>query len=270
MNESALSNKEKTVFLLLIVSAGIIYLDLLPLRDVFLAAVVIALLMPAISTGRPLLFPRKRAEDKVIDSGMPLAGQQYRQQQEVLRESYRRTYEGDHHRAGLEVQRRERQTITKINPDYYRPEVALSRFAPSNKTVVIGIGCAGINSVNHMVDTNLSGIDTVAIDSDLQKLHSSTADCSIFIGDEKGRIAELMEQAIGDLQQVYQHADTVVLLVGLGGKTGAIAAPLLARSVKDAGKAVHLFAIKPFELEGRAKHEKSMRVLQQLEDQLIQ
>jgi len=269
MNESALSNKEKTVFLLLIVSAGIIYLDLLPLQDVILAAVVVALLIPMIGAGRPLLFPRKRAEDRAIDSDMPLAGQQYRQQQEVLRESYRRTYEGDHHRAGVEVQRRERQTITKINPEYYRPEVALSRFTPSSNGSCRR-GCAGITAVNNMVDSSLSDIDTVAIDSDLQKLHSSKADCSIFIGDEKGRIAELMEQAIGDLQQVYQHADTVVLLVGLGGKTGAIAAPLLARSVKDAGKAVHLFAIKPFELEGRAKHEKSMRVLQQLEDQLIQ
>ena len=268
MNETALSNKEKTVFLLLIVSVGIIYLDLLPLRDVFLAAVVIVLLMPAIGAGRPLLFPRKHAEDKAIDSDMPLAGQQHRQQQEALRESYRRTYEGDQHRAGLEVQRRERQTITKINPDYYRPEVALSRFAPSNKTVVIGIGCAGINSVNHMVDTNLSGIDTVAIDSDLQKLHSSKADCSIFIGDQKDLIAELMDQVADDLQQVYHHADTVVLLVGLDGKTGTVVAPLIAREAKHGNLAVHLFAIEPFEAEGKAKSAASSAVLSELTDEL--
>ena len=268
MNETALSSKEKTVFLLLITSAGIIYLDLLPLQEVVLAAVVVALLIPAIGTGRPLLFPHKRPEAKATHKEMPLLGQQYREHQAALKESYRRTFRGDQQRTVQEVQQRERKKVTKINPDYYSPEVALSRFTPSSKTVAIGVGCAGINAVNHMMDSSLSGIDTIAIDSDLQKLHSSKADCSIFIGDQKDSVNALIQDSLDQLLVAYQQATTLIVLVGLGGKTGTVIAPVIAREAKRRGVVVHLFAIEPFEVEGKAKREASSSVLTELREEL--
>ena len=256
------------LFLLLTTTAGIIYLDLLPLQEVVLAAVVVALLIPAIGTGRPLLFPHKRPEAKATHKEMPLLGQQYREHQAALKESYRRTFRGDQQRTVQEVQQRERKKVTKINPDYYSPEVALSRFTPSSKTVVIGVGCAGINAVNHMVDSSLSGIDTIAIDSDLQKLHSSKADCSIFIGDQKDSVNALIQDSLDQLLVAYQQATTLIVLVGLGGKTGTVIAPVIAREAKRRGVVVHLFAIEPFEVEGKAKREASSSVLTELREEL--
>ncbi len=167
-----------------------------------------------------------------------------------------------------QVERRELQKITKINPEYYRPEVALSRFTPVNQTAIIGVGCAGINAVNHMVDSGVDNADMFSVDTDLQKLHHSKSDCNIFIGDEKGRVAELIDEAMKGLEQTYQQADTVILLVGMGGKTGTVAAPMLARAAKAAGKIVHLFAIEPFSVEGGSKKEVAASVLKGLESEV--
>ena len=166
------------------------------------------------------------------------------------------------------VQQVERQKITRINPDYYRPEVALSRFMPVNQTAIIGVGCAGINAVNHLVINGLSNADTVSVDTDLQKLHHAKSDCSIFIGDQKDRVAELLSESMRGVSQSYQHAETVVLLVGMGGKTGTVVAPALAKAAKRAGKTVHLFAVEPFAIEGKAKSAVASTTLKQLEPEL--
>jgi len=162
-----------------------------------------------------------------------------------------------------------RKKVTRINPQYYSPGVALNRFAPSSDTVVIGVGCAGINTLNHLLSSDLMhDMDSVAIDTDLQKIHSSTADCSIFIGDQKDRVAELVDNSMGQLVLAFRHAENVVVFAGLGGKTGTIAAPMISKEAKRAGAAVHFAAIEPFLAEGRPKLSSSLDTLNQLKGKL--
>ena len=162
-----------------------------------------------------------------------------------------------------------RKKVARINPQFYSPEVALKRFTPSNDTVAIGVGCAGINTLNHIIGSGLMhDMDSVAIDTDLQKIHSSTADCSIFIGDQKDRIAELVCNAMGQLVLAFRHAENVVVFAGLGGKTGTIAAPMISMEAKRAGAVVHFVAIEPFLVEGRPKLNFSLDTLNQLKGKL--
>lgn len=166
------------------------------------------------------------------------------------------------------VQRRSTKTIQKINPDYYKPETALQRFTATSSTVIIGVGCAGINGLDYMVESGLQSVDTIAIDTDLQTLHRSTANCSLFIGDKKEDVKVLASAALHQLQSVYDAAECVVVLVGMGGRTGTVVAPLIARDAKQKGKAAHMLAMEPSSVEGRANTEKSAAVLDGLRDDL--
>jgi cell division protein FtsZ len=133
---------------------------------------------------------------------------------------------------------------------------------------IIGVGSAGINILNHLSQSKILGADLIAIDTDLQKLHHSKADCSLYLGEEKHRVHELVNNTIGLLTSAYRQASVIYLLAGFGGKTATAAVPILAREAKKRGVTVHLLAVEPMLFEGQAKSGDALTIIDELKGEL--
>lgn len=139
-----------------------------------------------------------------------------------------------------------------INPEQYLLQAALDILKPStNNITVVGVGCSGINSVDHMVAESLSGIDTVAIDSDLQMIAKSTAQSTIYLGEDKKHIREHAVNQIDGLSRFFENSESVIFVMGAGGKTGTYVTPVLAKKAKEMGKMVYVFVTEPFSVQGK-------------------
>ncbi|MBO5224017.1 MAG: cell division protein FtsZ [Clostridia bacterium] len=125
---------------------------------------------------------------------------------------------------------------------------------------VIGIGGAGNNAVNRMIDAGIKSAQFIAVNTDLQDLTMSKAQTRIQIGDklthgqgagadpEKGqKSAEESRLAISD---AIKDADLVFITAGMGGGTGTGAAPVIASIAKEMGKLTVAVVTKPFRFEG--------------------
>lgn len=125
---------------------------------------------------------------------------------------------------------------------------------------VIGIGGAGNNAVNRMIDAGIKSAQFIAVNTDLQDLTMSKAQTRIQIGDklthgqgagadpEKGqKSAEESRLAISD---AIKDADLVFITAGMGGGTGTGAAPVVASIAKEMGKLTVAVVTKPFRFEG--------------------
>ena len=125
---------------------------------------------------------------------------------------------------------------------------------------VIGIGGAGNNAVNRMIDAGIKSAQFIAVNTDLQDLTMSKAQTRIQIGDklthgqgagadpEKGqKSAEESRLAISD---AIKDADLVFITAGMGGGTGTGAAPVIASIAKEMGKLTVAVVTKPFKFEG--------------------
>src|SRR3989344_3809638 len=125
---------------------------------------------------------------------------------------------------------------------------------------VIGVGNSGGNSINHMINSKVKGVDFVAIDSDAQKLHYSLASKKIHIGKNltKGLGAGMnpdigrqsAEETRESIQEVLKGADMVFIACGFGGGTASGAAPVVARVAKEQGILTIGVVTRPFSFEG--------------------
>ena len=125
---------------------------------------------------------------------------------------------------------------------------------------VIGVGGAGGNAVNRMVDAGLRGVELIAANSDAQDLRRSKAEVRIQIGEtvtkglgvggdpSKGRAAAQESEA--QLQEVLSGADMVFVTAGMGGGTGTGGAPVVAKLAKAAGALTIGVVTRPFRFEG--------------------
>jgi len=132
---------------------------------------------------------------------------------------------------------------------------------------VFGIGGAGCNAINHMVDANVAGVEHYAVNTDLQALSMSLSSNKIQIGaqltgglgsggDPKiGRQAA--EESVETLRENLAGFDMVFVAAGEGGGTGTGAAPLVAQEAKRQGALVVAVVTKPFGFEGRAREQKA-------------
>jgi len=128
------------------------------------------------------------------------------------------------------------------------------------KIKVIGVGGAGGSSINRMIQSQIKGVDFVAVDDDLQALHANLAPTKIHIG--KGTTRGLgagMNPAIGkkaaeesqnEIREVLKGADLVFITCGAGGGTGSGAGPKVAEIAKELGALTIAVATKPFSFEG--------------------
>jgi cell division protein FtsZ len=131
------------------------------------------------------------------------------------------------------------------------------------KIKVIGVGGSGGNAVNRMIQSKIRGVEFVAVNTDVQALHHSSAQTKIHIGKtatrglgagmdpEQGRRAA--EESANELRDVVKGADMVFITCGLGGGTGTGAAPFIAEMAKEAGALTVGVVTKPFAFEGAVR-----------------
>jgi cell division protein FtsZ len=127
---------------------------------------------------------------------------------------------------------------------------------------VVGVGGAGGNAVNHMVNRNVQGVEFIALNTDVQALKASLATHVIQIGaqglgagakPEAGRAAA--EAAKDEIRAALQGANMVFLTAGMGKGTGTGASPVVAEIAKELGILTVGVVTKPFEYEGKKKME---------------
>ena len=150
------------------------------------------------------------------------------------------------------------------------------------RILVIGVGGAGGNAINAMIDAGMQGVEFVAVNTDAQDLRVNKADSKIQIGmnltkglgagadPEKGRQAAL--EAKEELSAAISGADMLFIAAGMGGGTGTGAAPVIAQLARDAGILTVAVVSKPYEFEGvrRTKHaEEGIAALSEWVDSLI-
>ena len=134
-------------------------------------------------------------------------------------------------------------------------------FDQKAKIKVVGVGGAGGNAINRMVEAGVHGVEFVAINTDSQDLDVSKADHCLIIGDSitrglgAGAKPETGRQAIEeDRDMVVQHlsdTDLVFITAGMGGGTGTGAAPVVAELAKEQGALTVGIVTEPFQFEGR-------------------
>ncbi|HIU33573.1 MAG TPA: cell division protein FtsZ [Candidatus Pullichristensenella excrementigallinarum] len=128
---------------------------------------------------------------------------------------------------------------------------------------VIGVGGAGTNAVNRMVDSGLQGVDFIAINTDKQALTLSKAATKVQIGDKltKGLGAganpevgkQAAEESREEISNIVKGSDLVFVTCGMGGGTGTGAAPVIAQIAREQGILTIGVVSKPFLFEGRQR-----------------
>lgn len=147
---------------------------------------------------------------------------------------------------------------------------------PTAKMKVVGVGGAGGNAVNRMIEAKLSGVEFVAINTDLQALENCRAGSRIQIGrnltnglgaganpDIGRKAAEEDREAIFD---ALQDADMIFVTAGMGGGTGTGAAPIVSEIAKDLGALTVAIVTKPFLFEGPKRMHRAEEGVQELKD----
>jgi cell division protein FtsZ len=144
------------------------------------------------------------------------------------------------------------------------------------KIRVVGVGGAGGNAINRMIDDGLNGVDFIAVNTDLQALEQNKASCRIQIGKEStrglgaGGVPEMGRKAILENKDIVVNnladSEMVFITSGMGGGTGTGAAPVVAQIAKDLGALTVGIVTKPFTFEGAKRMEKAERGLQELKE----
>jgi cell division protein FtsZ len=150
------------------------------------------------------------------------------------------------------------------------------------RITVIGVGGAGGNAVNNMINGGLEGVEFVVANTDSQSLQQSLSDQRIQLGvnvthglgagarPDIGRVAA--EEALDDIQQYLDGNNMVFIAAGMGGGTGTGAAPIIARAAREQGILTVGVVTKPFQFEGVQRMrlaEAGLQELQQYVDTLI-
>jgi len=128
---------------------------------------------------------------------------------------------------------------------------------------VVGVGGAGGNTVNSIIESGYSGIECLAVNTDSQSLEISKADVKLQLGMKSakglgtGANPELgkraAEEDLDKVMDVLDGSDIVFLAAGMGGGTGSGALPVIARALKEAGILSIAVVTKPFEFEGKKR-----------------
>ncbi len=136
-------------------------------------------------------------------------------------------------------------------------------FPDQAKIIVIGVGGAGGNAVNTMIEHHVDGVEFVAANTDVQALDKSSAPIRIQLGSgitrglgaganpDRGREAAL--ESVAELSSVLKGADMVFVTAGMGGGTGTGAAPIVAQVARECGALCVGVVTKPFRFEGRRR-----------------
>ncbi len=158
------------------------------------------------------------------------------------------------------------------------PEIKPTEVESTASIKVVGVGGAGGSAVDRMKEVGLTGVEFVAINTDAQALHHSSADTKVHIGrglgaggdPEKGR--EAAEEGREAIEKALDGADMVFITLGAGGGTGSGAGPIVAEEARKKDILTVGVATKPFTFEGakrRANAELAIDKLARQVDALI-
>jgi cell division protein FtsZ len=132
---------------------------------------------------------------------------------------------------------------------------------------VVGVGGAGVNAVDRMIDAQVEGVEFIAVNTDMQSLEQSSAATRIHIGSdstrglgagadpEAGRRAAL--EQYDELKSQLKGADMIFITAGAGGGTGTGAAPVVAQIAREVGALTVGIVTKPFSFEGARRGEQA-------------
>ena len=152
------------------------------------------------------------------------------------------------------------------------------RVAPDRPTEpvlrVIGVGGAGVNAVNRMIEAEVEGVEFIAVNTDVQSLEGSGANTRLHIGSDatrglgSGSNPDLgRAAALEDYDEIKSHlkgADMVFIAAGSGGGTGTGAAPVVARIAREVGALTVGIITRPFSFEGARRGEQADRGVEEL------
>jgi len=139
---------------------------------------------------------------------------------------------------------------------------------------VVGVGGAGVNAVNRMVDANVPGVEFMAVNTDLQSLQLCVADVTVHIGEEQTRgLGAGADPEVGHrsafeeqdkIKRLLKGSDMVFVAVGAGGGTGSGAAPVIARLAREVGALTVGIVTKPFSFEGSRRGNQANKGIDEL------
>jgi cell division protein FtsZ len=150
--------------------------------------------------------------------------------------------------------------------------------SPMAKIKVLGVGGGGGNAVNRMIDSNLTNVDFIAINTDAQALYYNNAPHKINIGKattkglgagsnpEVGKRAA--EESSEEIRAALEGSDMVFITAGMGGGTGSGGAPISAEMAKELGALTVAVVTKPFSFEGSQRLKQAEQALQLLKERV--
>lgn len=155
-------------------------------------------------------------------------------------------------------------------------EIMTNEAESAAKIIVIGVGGAGNNAVNRMVDETIGGVEFIGVNTDKQALTLCKAPTTIQIGEKltKGLGAgaqpqvgqQAAEESAEDLKQAMQGADMVFVTCGMGGGTGTGAAPVVAGLAKEMGILTVGVVTKPFRFEAKTRMNNALAGIERLKE----
>ena len=136
------------------------------------------------------------------------------------------------------------------------------------KIIVIGVGGGGGNALNRMVESGMTAVEFIAVNTDAQDLENNNSQTKLQIGKEltkglgAGANSEVGQQAVEENKEVIsntiQNSDMVFITAGMGGGTGTGAAPAIAKIAKEMGALTVGIVTKPFAFEGPKRHKRAL------------
>ena len=146
------------------------------------------------------------------------------------------------------------------------------------KIKVVGVGGAGNNAINRMVEIGINGVEFIAINTDKQTLGLSKASTKIQIGEKITRglgagsdplIGEKSaEESKEEIANALKGADMVFVTAGMGGGTGTGAAPIVAQIARELGILTVAVVTKPFSFEGKKRMQSAERGIANLKERV--
>ncbi len=155
-------------------------------------------------------------------------------------------------------------------------EIKVAESDSSARIIVIGVGGAGNNAVNRMIDENIGGVEFIGINADMQALQMCKAPTAIQIGEKltkglgcgsKPDIGEkAAQESAEEISAAIQGADMVFVTCGMGGGTGTGAAPVIAGLAKQMGILTVGVVTKPFRFEAKARMTNALNGIEKLKE----
>lgn len=155
-------------------------------------------------------------------------------------------------------------------------EISNNNTEAAAKILVIGVGGAGNNAVNRMIDEGINGVNFICVNTDKQHLRNCKAPQCVQIGEKltkglgagaKPEVGEkAAEENLEELKEMIKGADMVFVTCGMGGGTGTGAAPVVAKIAKDLGILTVGVVTKPFSFEHKVRMNNALAGIEKLKE----